>query len=152
MVMNTESISFSCKLWVGVQISPAFHITQESFYRVSYCQYAGTKVKTVYKRNLISAVCGTDREVMDIANWRLWKWTQTTGDVDQSEGQQQRSSLDFLRTPPPHHTFLYITIIKKEETLLIKSINHTGGVGSSVHPLVRVSNQSSSLVMYSWEM
>lgn len=37
----------------------------------------------------------------------------------------------------------YITIIKKERTLLIKSINHTGGVGSSVHLLARVSNQSS---------
>lgn len=60
-----------------------------------------------------------------------------------------------VRLPADPHRpplFLYITIIKKERTLLIKSINHTGGVGSSVHPLARVSNQSSSLVMYSWEM
>lgn len=34
---------------------------------------AGTKVKTVYKRKLISAACGTDREMMDIASWRLRK-------------------------------------------------------------------------------
>lgn len=54
--------------------------------------------------------------------------------------------------PRPLLAFLYITIIKKERTLLIKSINHTRGVGSSVHPLARVSNQSSLLVMYSWEM
>lgn len=150
--MDTESISFSCKLWYHI----ITHITQEKvfffFFVILAVHATGTKVKTIYKRNLIFVVCGTDREVMDTASWRLWKWTQTKENVDQREGQHQWSSLDFLRTPPPHHAFLYITIIKKERTLLIKSINHTGGVGSSVHPLGRVSNQSSWLVMYSWEM
>lgn len=49
--------------------------------------------------------------------------------------------------PPPPYILLqrcfYITIIKKERTLLIKSINHTEGVGSRVHLLAGVSNQSS---------
>lgn len=52
----------------------------------------------------------------------------------------------------PLNTVFTLPLLKKKRSLLIKSINHTGGVGSRVHPLARVSNQSSSLVMHSREV
>lgn len=106
---------------------------------------------------------GTDREVMDIVGGGCENELKRTGVEDQRERTAQvitaRLPSSFAPSPLAHtrthsHTecCLYITIIKKERTLLIKSINHTGGVGSSAHPLATVSNQSSPLVMYSWEM
>lgn len=150
--MDTESISFSCKLQVRFQINPASHITQERLFKEFHIGSMQAQRWEQYINGSSYLRCGTDRGVMDIVSRSLWKWTQTKRDEDPRGAQHKWLLSDFLCTPTPHCRRLYITIIKKERTLLIKSINHTGGVGSSVHPLMRVSNQSSSLVMYSWEM
>lgn len=69
-------------------------------------------------------------------------------ELTQEDGLDEKTRLPLLLVHVHTHTHtgnsaFTLALLKKERTPLIKSINHSGGVGPWVHPLVALSNQSS---------